>query len=508
MSNSTQSNKRDDVIEAQWFSRITTTSLLIFLLYKLFPYDFSQINSLSIEFIIQQFSQDNLVGLEDYIELFIGLSISALLGFGLAGLLRNRQLGAVTNLLIILLICAGLAMATETLQAVILMRNPNWWDVMTDCLGGFVGWLSFYQWRFRFFHCVLIAQQQAKRYLSHYISLRTLATGFVAYFLIAATSMMILPTATDFINWNSSYSLILGNEQTGDRPWQGAIAQVQFFDRALPTEAITQLLFDRLPPPVHQDALLASYQLDEQQNRYRDQTGQLSDLTWHGEPSETQGDPGIMLSSTHWLHTATPATYLNQQIQQNAQLTLNLIVTPASLDQSGPARIVSLSADTSHRNFTLGQEGKNLVLRLRTPVTGNNGSNPQIIVSQVFTDLSSHHLVVTYANSNLRVYVDEPRNLHTFWLPHSNYKVPYYGLIFIPLGGLLGLIFSVTRGSLTARITLLLSGIVLPSLLLEGLLAAVNQRSFAWANFGMSQALMLSTLFLMRKQIARYFKVE
>ena len=53
--------------------------------------------------------------------------------------------------------------------------------------------------------------------------------------------------------------------------------------------------------------------------------------------------------------------------------------------QSGPARILTLSRNTSLRNLTLGQEGTALVLRLRTPKSSLNGE-PAYVIQGVFRD--------------------------------------------------------------------------------------------------------------------------
>lgn len=50
-------------------------------------------------------------------------------------------------------------------------------------------------------------------------------------------------------------------------------------------------------------------------------------------------------------------------------------VRSASDRQYGPTRIVTFSSGVSRRNVTLGQSGDDLVLRLRTPVGGVNGSD-------------------------------------------------------------------------------------------------------------------------------------
>jgi VanZ family protein len=47
---------------------------------------------------------------------------------------------------------------------------------------------------------------------------------------------------------------------------------------------------------------------------------------------------------------------------------------------TGRARIVTFSLDPSHRNATLAQEGSTLVLRLRTPLTGPNGTDLEFLL--------------------------------------------------------------------------------------------------------------------------------
>ena len=76
-----------------------------------------------------------------------------------------------------------------------------------------------------------------------------------------------------------------------------------------------------------------------------------------------------------------------------------------SLIQSGPARIVSLSTDAFTRNFTLGQHDGYLVFRLRTPATGENGTNPEVRLCRL-DDRDPHHLLVTYENGRLSCYLD------------------------------------------------------------------------------------------------------
>lgn len=87
------------------------------------------------------------------------------------------------------------------------------------------------------------------------------------------------------------------------------------------------------------------------------------------------------------------------------ELTLETVLTPLALEQEGPARIITFSTDTGRRNFTLGQQGEELVLRLRTPRTGPNGTNPETILCRVEAK-RTYHLLVSYRPGRLQGFLD------------------------------------------------------------------------------------------------------
>ena len=77
----------------------------------------------------------------------------------------------------------------------------------------------------------------------------------------------------DFSNWDPSCSLVIGNEVTGDRPWNGKIYYVAIFDRSLTEEEIRQNYLSGLPLKVNKEStkntkfktksLVARYLFDE-----------------------------------------------------------------------------------------------------------------------------------------------------------------------------------------------------------------------------------------------------
>ncbi len=63
-------------------------------------------------------------------------------------------------------------------------------------------------------------------------------------------------------------------------------------------------------------------------------------------------------------------------IKRSGAMAVELWLKTNGLQQSGPARIVTISRNTSERNFTVGQEGERLQVRMRTSSTDKNGLPP------------------------------------------------------------------------------------------------------------------------------------
>ncbi len=85
------------------------------------------------------------------------------------------------------------------------------------------------------------------------------------------------------------------------------------------------------------------------------------------------------------------------------ELALEAIVTASRVPQFGPARIISLSRSPSKRNFTLGQEGDHLALRLQTSNTSRNGMDFRLAPLEPG---KPYHVLVTYKPGLLVCYLD------------------------------------------------------------------------------------------------------
>jgi hypothetical protein len=200
------------------------------------------------------------------------------------------------------------------------------------------------------------------------------------------------------------------------------------------------------------------------------------------------------VGSEGWLQTSAPITALNQQLARTSQFTIGVTLATANPVQDGPARIVSISRDPNRRNVTLGQQDEDLVVRLRTPLSGINGVNPELRIPGVFSDTAEQQLAVVYDGSDLRVYVNgELRSERVRFGPGTAafgsilprrprllpaYEIFFYGIVFCPAGVLLAL----AREASERRSLRLLSVafLIAAPALYEGMLVAVSGKSFYW----------------------------
>jgi cytochrome c553 len=120
-------------------------------------------------------------------------------------------------------------------------------------------------------------------------------------------------------------------------------------------------------------------------------------------------EPGMRLELVAGNHTPfqtpEPPKELIKAIQSSGEFTIETWISPSKLNQSGPARIVTLSKDSGQRNFTLGQDGDRFDFRLRTTNTDGNGLPSLATPSVIRTD--KMHVVVTFDSGGiLRIFVD------------------------------------------------------------------------------------------------------
>ena len=403
----------------------------------------------------------------------------------------------------VLIVNSSLSFAVEALQVFLHSRSSTVSDILANSFGASLGLLCFY-----------LLELVVVNRLDKFFSLKGLTVCFISYASLTFLLSMPLSIYTNFSNWNSNFPLLLGNEAAENRSWQGYISEFYIADRAISPAEITLVFSQQIPWYNLKNHLVAAYRLKGQGN-YPDITGNLPHLFWQREDTKYQGEKNVLLTSNNWLTTKTPANSMTKKIRQTSEFTIVTTIATTNKYQTGPARIISLSGDSYQRNFTLAQEKTNLIFRLRTPITGKNGDNPELIVPGVFADTKPHHLIITYSDSLLQIYIDKIKNYYylelmpmatilSFIFPDNAYhlksfsKFIYYGTIFIPLGFLLGLINIIWRGRFMLQILLICNGIFLPALLLEVILVSGTNRNISLENLFLSWVIISITIFLTR----------
>ncbi len=124
---------------------------------------------------------------------------------------------------------------------------------------------------------------------------------------------------------------------------------------------------------------------------------------------------GLALRRPTVLASRVPAAPIVRACRQTSELTIEAWIKPTTMGQVGPARIVSLSVDPYHRNFTLAHETAPsgaaddramLLTRLRTTGADANGF-PELRTVPGVVQADEMHVVYTRLTSGeSRIYID------------------------------------------------------------------------------------------------------
>jgi mono/diheme cytochrome c family protein len=121
------------------------------------------------------------------------------------------------------------------------------------------------------------------------------------------------------------------------------------------------------------------------------------------------GGWGLDITSGKAQATTASSRKLHDLITATGEYTVEAWVVPANVSQDGPARIISYSAGTTDRNFTLGQTMYSYDFLQRSTSTDANG-DPALSTAAADEDLQAtlQHVVLTYDPVNgRRIYVNK-----------------------------------------------------------------------------------------------------
>ena len=242
---------------------------------------------------------------------------------------------------------------------------------------------------------------------------------------------------------------------------------------------------------------------------YRDSAGNLPSLEWT-ERRDALDEAGARLPPRPWLQSDGPASALARRLRETNAFTLRVHCVTDDTDQQGPARIVSNSVSPLLRNFTMGQEGGNLVFRLRTPRTGVNGYPLEVSAPDVFSDDRPREILVTYDGATVLVALGHsdqvsrtaltPSSSAVLAMPFLNLKpaeLQMYELAYIAALSLIPAVLVAVFGRTRRHRYVLGAGWGLAfAVLLEATLVAASGRAFDWENVAITAAVAAAVLTL------------
>jgi glycopeptide antibiotics resistance protein len=230
----------------------------------------------------------------------------------------------------------------------------------------------------------------------------------------------------DFRGWNPRFPLLIGNETTGDRPWKGSIGRFVVFDRLL-DQAETKAWFASPAAPSGYVGPLLDFRppFSEGQGILSAPGSRLTMRLDGGAFRVRRDGGGIDLDGPKPLR-ADSAEALAAALMRTNAMTLLLRFRTGDPGQKGPARIVTFSKCLCERNFTVGQEGPDLHVRVRTLQAGPNGSNVTLVLRSALADTAWHDVSILFFRGYARGFVDgRPAGLIR---TPDRYLPPYFGM--------------------------------------------------------------------------------
>jgi glycopeptide antibiotics resistance protein len=495
----------------QWIVGLLVTSLLAVVILTLAPFNFS-FEPGGKPFFLENISNfRHRSSMDDWVA---NLLLYVPLGFSLSAWLQTQKVGKLTQFVWVLLVSFSLSTAIEFLQLSLPSRVSSSTDIYANTVGGIIGMqLDRYLGHVFIVSTLTSVLQKQIRKVIH-LPIQNISLILAGYLLIVFLISVSLQSVINLSNWSTVYPLLIGNDQAAGEPWHGAIANLAIADRAISQTEVAQAFAGEEVNSSMSKSVVTAYSFEPHHNRYPDKAGHSPDLVWQGESMLQKGETVSRLNADRWLETETPASLINQRLKQSSQFTLSAILATDNIEQTGAISIISLSnQSTDRRNFALAQDGENLIIWLRTSVTGDKGARPELIVPHVFSDTELHHLIITYAHSIVRFYIDDLENQFSFELnpgivlfrkgiPIEELgnaslnvcNILYYSCLFVPLGIFIGLIFILTKRGMTYRVVLVIEGALLLPLMLELLLTVKNSRDFSLASLLLSWAVITMTI--------------
>ena len=465
---------------AAWANRILILSLLGICFLTLFPFVFRVPPPRAVY--QSPFLLANSAKKPHPIDFFLNVLLFVPFGFGLSAQARKRWARKWITFLIALGIGAATCYTVEFLQYFIPTRDSGWDDVFSNTLGSVVGFLLFEISS----PAILKILSRWEELLAEWISPRGTALFLVSYFFVCFGISAFLQRQTRLSNWDPKNLLFVGNDASGQEPWKGQVFLLQLWDRALPEQDMGGLAAGQMGDYAS-EGLVGSYNFSNLPP-YEDASHSLPALTWYPRTPQDMNTGKLELSGKSWLTSNLPVEQFNRAVIKSSQFTIHVVCAPAEI-KNASGRIVSVSQPRDNVNVHLRQEGRSLVLWFRNPLSETHAGLAWYVPA-AFDANKTMDIVASYNGTDAFIYLNGIRVPRTYrltpgtTLTHaiasvqtvalSGYSIVYEMIIFLPAGILIGFAARKMAARSHPYVWMITLAILLPSILLEVLLAAVG----------------------------------
>lgn len=277
-----------------------------------------------------------------------------------------------------------------------LPRSPDITDLFTNSSGALLGHYLARRWKAHTPGPLM--SQETEHFL-----FRAGAALLVSATLVEA----VLGPENDLSNWEP-LPVVIGNEPTGNRAWVGELYELSIYDHA--RDESPHASVERLngPPPAWKDGG-PIFWLDFKGVTHGSLDGPngATSLQPHisQPPSVADRPSGLSFAPRGIELSPLVGDHLLERLRATGELTLSARLRPHSLQQEGPARILSFGKDDD-LNLVLAQYGAGLVANVRTPGTITETDEPQIETPEDVLSGEEQRVSVTYDGYDAKMFVD------------------------------------------------------------------------------------------------------
>jgi glycopeptide antibiotics resistance protein len=471
----------------RWANRILVSSLIGIVCLTLFPFrlDFSEFHSLH----RSPFLLGESLKYVARLDFFLNVLLFVPFGAGIAAQMRNRGVSRSVALIVALVAGAFTSYTVEFLQLFIPMRDSGWNDIISNSMGSVTGFLLFELCGELLLKPMTSLERSVESWLSFWGTCGFLLVYLGFFFILSVP----LQKQTRLNDWDPAASLFVGSDGTARYAWKGQIAKLEIWNRALPDEFARKLTSGDVAPE-SESGLVASYEFIGAPP-YGDRQQFSPKLTWISSTDPPPDSRGLNLDGKSWLSTIVPVQDLTRELTRTNQFSIRAVCAPADVADFD-LDIISLTQSSGLANLTLRQDGPDLFLWVRNPLTekhtGGRRHAREIYVSNLFAAGQMRDILVSYDGSDVSLYVDGKKQPRVYSFSPGAALLPmlvrfkgsdwggdlvmYDALIFIPAGMFLGMIGRKVSWRNPAGRFLWLLGLALPSALYEFILVWVSGR--------------------------------